>query len=80
MGRKWRERLLAFLPNPYAVAGIMGNMMAESGLRSNNLQGSKEKALGMTDEQYTAAVDDGSYTNFVHDGAGYGLFQATYWS
>ena len=54
--------------------------MAESGLRSNNLQGSKEKTLDMTDEQYTAAVDDGSYTNFVHDGAGYGLFQATYWS
>ena len=77
--RIW-EHLLAFLPNPYAVAGIMGNLMAESGLRSNNLQGSKEKALGMTDEQYTAAVDDGSYTNFVHDGAGYGLFQATYWS
>ena len=77
--RIW-ERLLAFLPNPYAVAGIMGNMMAESGLRSNNLQGSKEKTLDMTDEQYTAAVDDGSYSNFVHDGAGYGLFQATYWS
>lgn len=77
--RIW-ERLFAVIPNAYAVAGIMGNMMAESGLRSNNLQGTKEKALGMTDEQYTAAVDDGSYTNFVHDGAGYGLFQATYWS
>ncbi len=23
-------------------------------------------------------MDDGSYTNFVHDGAGYGLFQDTY--
>ena len=77
--RIW-ERLFAVIPNAYAVAGIMGNMMAESGLRSNNLQGSKEKTLDMTDEQYTAAVDDGSYTNFVHDGAGYGLFQATYWS
>ena len=77
--RIW-ERLLTFIPNPYAVAGIMGNFMAESGLRANNLQGTKEKALGMSDEQYTAAVDDGTYTNFVHDGAGYGLFQATYWS
>lgn len=36
--------------------------------------------LNSLHEQYTAAVDDGSYTNFVHDGAGYGLFQATYWS
>ena len=74
------DHLLAVIPNPYAVAGIMGNFMAESGLRANNLQRTKEKALGMSDEQYTAAVDDGTYTNFVHDGAGYGLFQATYWS
>lgn len=58
----------------------MGNFMAESSLRANNLQNSYEKSLGMTDEQYTAAVDDGSYTNFVHDSAGYGLYQATYWS
>jgi len=27
----------------------------------------------MSDAQYTAAVDNGSYTNFIHDSAGYGL-------
>jgi hypothetical protein len=53
----------------------MGNLYAESGLRSNNLQNTYEKKLGMTDEQYTAAVDNGSYTNFVRDAAGYGLAQ-----
>ena len=34
----------------------------------------------MTDEQYTAAVDNGTYTNFVNDKYGYGIFQWTYWS
>lgn len=58
----------------------MGNFKAESNCRANNLQNTYEKKLGMTDEQYTAAVDNGSYTNFVHDSAGYGLYQATYWS
>lgn len=27
-----------------------------------------------------AAVDSGAYSNFVHDSAGYGLAQWTYWS
>ena len=63
-----------------AVAGIMGNLYAESGLRPDNLQNTYEKSLGMTDAQYTAAVDKGAYNNFVRDSAGYGLAQWTYWS
>lgn len=66
--------------NDFAVAGIMGNLFAESALRSNNLQNSYEKSLGYTDESYTKAVDNGTYTNFVYDAAGYGLVQWTYWS
>ena len=66
--------------NDFAVAGIMGNLYAESGLRPNNLQNTYEKSLGMTDDQYTAAVDKGTYNNFVKDSAGYGLAQWTYWS
>lgn len=66
--------------NAYGVAGLMGNLYAESALRPNNLQNTYEKKLGMTDAQYTAAVDDGSYTNFIKDSAGYGLAQWTYWS
>ena len=66
--------------NDYAVAGIMGNLYYESGLKPTNLQNTYEKSLGMTDDQYTKAVDDGSYTNFVKDSAGYGLAQWTYWS
>lgn len=64
----------------YATAGIMGNMYAESGLEPKNLQYEYEKSLGMTDAQYTAAVDNGTYTNFVHDSAGYGLVQWTWYS
>lgn len=58
----------------------MGNLYAESALNPKNLQNTYEKKLGMTDEGYTAAVDGGTYTNFVRDGAGYGLAQWTYWS
>lgn len=66
--------------NDFAVAGIMGNLYAESGLLPNNLQNTYSKKLGMSDEEYTKAVDNGSYTNFVRDSAGYGLAQWTYWS
>ena len=66
--------------NAYGAAGMMGNLYAESALRPNNLQNTYEKKLGMTDAEYTAAVDSGSYTNFVKDSAGYGLAQWTYWS
>lgn len=62
------------------VAGLMGNLYAESGLNPKNLQNSYEKKLGLNDEQYTAAVDNGTYTNFIHDSAGYGLAQWTFWS
>lgn len=64
----------------FGIFGLMGNIYAESGMNPKNLQNSYEKKLGFTDESYTAAVDSGSYKNFVHDGAGYGLHQCTYWS
>lgn len=66
--------------NDYGIAGLMGNLYAESGLRPTNLQNTYEKKLGLADEEYTAAVDSGTYTNFVKDSAGYGLAQWTYWS
>ena len=66
--------------NDFAVAGIMGNLFAESGLNPHNLQNSYENSLGMNDDAYVAAVDNGTYTNFVHDSAGFGLAQWTYWS
>lgn len=72
--------LMKKIGNPYGVAGLMGNLYAESALQPNNLQNTYEKKLGYTDASYTAAVDNGGYTNFVRDSAGYGLAQWTYWS
>ena len=72
--------LMVHIDNEYGVAGLMGNLYAESALRSNNLQQTYETKLGYNDATYTAAVDEGTYTNFVKDSAGYGLVQWTYWS
>ena len=66
--------------NDYGIAGLMGNLYAESGLKPTNLQNTFEKKLGYTDAEYTAAVDQKLYTNFVNDSAGYGLAQWTYYS
>lgn len=58
-----------------STAGVMGNMQEESGFVSNNMQNSYEGTYN--DETYTAAVDNGSYTNFANDSIGYGLTQWT---
>lgn len=70
--------LLCKIGNEYGVAGMMGNLYAESGLRPDNLQNAYEKRLGYTDASYTAAVDNGTYKKFGTDSAGYGLAQWTY--
>ena len=66
--------------NAYGVAGLMGNLYAESGLRANNLQNSYEKKLNITDAEYTRLVDENAYPDFVKDKAGYGLAQWIFWS
>jgi hypothetical protein len=66
--------------NDFAIAGVMGNLFAESALNPKNLQNSYEKSLKLTDDTYTKGVDNGTYTNFVNDSAGYGLAQWTYYT
>jgi hypothetical protein len=66
--------------NDFAVAGVMGNLFAESGLKPTNLQNSFEIKLNLTDDTYTKGVDSGTYTSFVKDSAGYGLAQWTYYT
>ena len=68
------------IKNPYGTAGLMGNLKAESNFNPKNLQNSFEKTLELNNEQYTKQVDNGKYTNFIYDKAGYGLAQWTYWS
>lgn len=78
--KKIWDYLLGKINNKYGVAGLMGNLYAESGLSPNNLENSYETTSGFTDATYTAAVDNGTYTKsqFVNDAYGYGLAQWTY--
>lgn len=66
--------------NNFGAAGLMGNLLAESELRPNNMEDQYQSKLGYNDESYTRAVDNGTYTNFVKDAVGYGLAQWTYWT
>lgn len=78
-GQVWDK----FIQNGYSeagVAGIVANLKAESGLNSGNVEDSFEYRTGVTDQEYVQGVDNGSYTNFVHDSAGFGLPQVTYYS
>lgn len=84
IGKTNEEKIWNFLKgrglNAFGVAGLMGNLYAESALNPQNLQNTYEKKLGYTDAEYTAAVDSGRYSGFVNDSAGYGLAQWTFWS
>ena len=79
-GTDTKEKLYNFLIGkgltPAGAAGLMGNLDAESGIRTNNVQNSCESRVG-SDAEYTAKVDNSSYTNFMNDSVGYGLAQWT---
>ena len=59
------------------ACAVLGNLQAESAFRPNNV----EDRSGISDERYTAAVDNGTYSRyqFAHDSYGYGLAQWTYY-
>lgn len=76
------DSLLEAIGNPYGVAGLMGNLQAESGLVPYRLQGDFSEGYS-TSLEYTAKVDSGeiSEEDFVNNGpggGGYGLAQWTY--
>lgn len=71
------SKLIAAGMSPAGACGLMGNMNAESAMRANNAQDGMTK---LSDAEYTAGVDNGTYTNFVRDAVGYGLCQWTYWT
>ena len=58
------------------AAAMMGNVQAESAMRSTNVQ----DCMGYTDDEYTRAVDNGRIDreSFATDQRGYGLCQWTY--
>ncbi len=73
--------------NRAAACGVMVNIYAESGMKSNNLENTYNRSYKMTDREYTDAVDKGKgrywnpgkkkWRNFKDDYCGYGLCQWT---
>lgn len=61
---------------PEGASGLMGNMMAESTMKSNIAQ---RGLTNLTDEQYTMSFN-AIPSQHIHDSVGYGLCQWTYWS
>lgn len=75
----WDE-LVSFFGNEYAAAAVLGNFENEGGTTgSTTMETRKAEELGMTNLEYTQAVDSGSYDSesFVSDGIGYGMAQWT---
>ena len=60
------------------TVSLMSMVKGESNFNPYNLEDKYNKSLGMTDEQYVARVDNGTYTEFVSDHAGFGLAQHTF--
>ena len=58
------------------IAGIMGNLQQESGLRADNVQ----NHMGYEDGDYVAAIKSGAISRdeFIHDSRGFGIAQWTY--
>lgn len=77
------DYLLAKIGNEYGVAGLMGNLEAESGLYPDRVQG--DIPYSTYSQEYTAKVDNGTISehDFVYNGpngGGYGLAQWTYYT
>lgn len=71
--------LVSAIGNEFGVAGLMGNMQAESGFLSYQLQGDLSDPTRARSWAYTNGVDGGtiSKNTFCADSKGYGLCQWT---
>ena len=65
--------------SPAGACGILANAKAESNLCPNNLENFYNRKFAVTDTEYTNLADKGEI-DFIHDTAGYGLWQFTYYS
>ena len=64
------------------AAGMMGNLKAESGVKSVIYETAYKKKVGLSDQEYVNRVNSGAYSEytFVHDQVGFGLAQWTYYT
>lgn len=83
-GKQVWDYFMLYIQNEYGVAGLMGNLAAESGIIPYRVQGDNTPPYTYS-QDYTAQVDSGtiSESEFVNDGpngGGYGLAQWTYYT
>lgn len=73
--------LMEAIKNPYGVAGLMGNLFAESSLNPLCFTGANT-ANFMDGEDYAARINTGAYSKdqFAHDGIAFGLAQWQYYT
>ena len=64
------------------TAGLMGNLKADSSLRSILYDNSYKKKIGWTNQEYVDKVNNGEYSEneFVNDKIGFGIAQWTYYT
>ena len=76
------DMLLEGIGNPYGVAGLMGNLMAESSMNLFCKTGGKGETRSLSGLEYAHKVmcGDISPEAFAHDGVAFGLAQWCYWS
>ena len=60
------------------TAGIMGNLYVKSKFNPKAYELSKQKKIGLSNEEYIRKTNDGTYKNFVTDRAGFGIAFWTY--
>ena len=64
------------------LAGILGNIKADSNVRSVYYEDRYKKMIGYTDQEYVDKINSGEYTEnqFIKDRAGFGLMLWTYYT
>ena len=74
------DLLMEKIGNPYGVAGIMGNLMAESSMNAWSMTGKRAKQFSPS--MYIECINGGSISKdeFAHDGIAFGLAQWLFWS
>jgi hypothetical protein len=74
------DTLMRVIGNPYGVAGLMGNLFAESSLNPKCMTGKNKKKYSSSDD-YISKVDNKivSCDEFIHDGIAFGIVQWCYW-
>ena len=63
-----------------ALCALLAQIQEESAFNEKNLEDTANRKLGISDQEYVRRVDNGTYTNFVNDGFGFGLFQVTFYT